>query len=183
MALPTTRNTTYTAGSSPIKANDINALQDCMVAAVSLKELNLHSTLWAPINFASSTPPTYTNGLWGHPGSGGFRFVLPLILPVGSLVKEMTFGYFRGTGTMEVDVIRYSIAANASTLRILFTDADGAAFETRTITSAGTGLAIGGGLGDLVIESGYAYALDAAITGGTTGQLGSMQLKYVPPTI
>jgi hypothetical protein len=31
MALPTTRNTNYAAGSSAIKATDLNALQDCVI--------------------------------------------------------------------------------------------------------------------------------------------------------
>lgn len=31
MSLPLSRNTTYSAGVSPVKANDLNALQDCIV--------------------------------------------------------------------------------------------------------------------------------------------------------
>lgn len=174
---PPAREETVTAGSQ-IKSNTLNKLQDAAVAERALHELDLHVSMWLPV----SNYPTYSLGVLQHPGAGNMRSIMPLQIPVGALVQEITVGYFRGTGSVDVVLVKHKTDATvAQTTRNLVTaDNTGAVYETQTITATGAGLAIGGGVGPLVMEAGFSYALDFAITGGTTGSLGPVQVKYYP---
>jgi hypothetical protein len=112
MALPTSRNTTYVAGSQ-VKSADLDAIQDCIIG-------NKHGTL--ELDLLMRPASLYTSGIAGLPGnppisgttitgtgaSSGFvaQFSLPAgkrIVNVKAVVQESTSG---GTDKAQVSLFR-----------------------------------------------------------------------------
>ena len=127
MALPTSRNTSYTA-SAPVKSADLNDLQDAIVAAwhgdVSLW---LPAPLWQVETGGSGghVDGTYTFG-------GATTIVCPLVLPVGTFIDAIDWHYNRNSaGTVTTSLRRRNIVTGAAAADVGAANADstGAALE------------------------------------------------------
>lgn len=131
MALPSSRNTTYAAGSD-IRSADLNAIQDCIVS-------RKHGVLSFPIDpgaFLSSTTATAIVRPIGAPWSmAGLAVPIDLVywlpIPVGTRLNSVAWYYNRGgAGSIVMRVLKANIPAGVT----------GTTLSTTTI-NAGTGFA------------------------------------------
>lgn len=112
--LPISRNTTY-AADSPIKAADLNDIQDCIIGR---KHGDVTMVLSPFVGFVADTAPALTvgGGPGGAPGvltsTGSAKLYVPFSLLVGDRIKSVTFARY-GNGVANftnVIVQRYSKA-------------------------------------------------------------------------
>jgi hypothetical protein len=94
MALPTSRNTTYTPA-SPIKSNDLNAIQDCIIGA---KHGDVVLSL-PGCAAAASANVSVSGGKASSTGAANIQIAIPMLQ--GCRLKSVTFAR-TGNGTVDM---------------------------------------------------------------------------------
>jgi hypothetical protein len=97
MALPSSRNRTY-AADSPVRSADLNDLQDCIVDGkhgdrtliFGAAAFNVQT---AVANWATATVPQRDEGQWSFAAAAAGRIVAPVILPVGTRIRTVTWHF------------------------------------------------------------------------------------------
>jgi hypothetical protein len=119
MALPFSRNTTYTAG-DPILSADLNAIQDCIVAGK-------HGDLVLLLSAAAGMAPSAANAwdftgagaepFWATPGATLQHVTFPIVLPVGKRIKSFSVYLIdtAGAHTITAALVRHDPAAGTVT--------------------------------------------------------------------
>jgi len=108
MSLPSSRNTTYVAA-DPVLSNDLNAIQDTIIAGK-------HGDMEIAIAGGAATAATAlisSAGVWQFTGAGEV-VIIPINLPVGKRIKLINHRFNRaGSGSMTMRFM--SVAVGAST--------------------------------------------------------------------
>lgn len=159
--LPLSRNTTYTT-SSPVKAVDLNDVQDCVIGGKhGAIDIPIHPALGIGIGWTYGTLPNEPG--WTRDASPPVDHFLdlPLTIPVGTEIVSVDFEYSCGTiGQLTVDVVRYALRA------------PGGAHVHTMLTVAGGSNTFAGGSGDTfnvghvtLAESVYKLRVHSTISG------------------
>lgn len=133
MTLPTSRNTTY-ASSSPLLANDINVLQDCIVGT---KKPSTVRSLF-PIMTAPAGGWTLGGNIISSQASGSQFF--PLFTEVGDRVTEIDVEAI-GNGVADVTYTVIISTNSAQTVLVTVNDINRAAVWGLVTINAAAGLA------------------------------------------
>jgi hypothetical protein len=97
MSLPTSRNRTY-AADSPVRSADLNDLQDCIISSKHTDRTlvfgaSAFNVQTAVANWAAGTVPQRDEGEWSFAAAAAGRIVAPVILPVGTRIRTVTWHF------------------------------------------------------------------------------------------
>lgn len=149
MSLPVSRNTTYVAGASQVKAADLNDLQDAIINnRHGSVPLCLHASAFQKVTGAA----TLTAGNWVGVGT----FVAWLPFDPNTLIDSIEWGYNRGgAGTLTLTLAEMLVLTNTPSSWSPAAIAAGTGYTTSTYTAAD----INGGGGHATLPANAAWAL------------------------
>lgn len=113
MALPTSRNTTYSA-SSPVLSADLNDIQDQIIAQYTRNPAEFILAIPAIMGFALS-------GTWTSSGGDGLavtttgtavQWGIPIPIREGQTLKSVEYYYKRAGGTLNFDTYEHDLSAS-----------------------------------------------------------------------
>lgn len=116
MALPASRNTTYVFEVTPVKANDLNAIQDTLIAAYG--DVHGDRTLVLPgmPNFTDQCAWDLGNG-WVVNSGAPWTSLHQLVLPIGKRIKSISIQRLgNGASSMALALYKVTPGATAPTL-------------------------------------------------------------------
>lgn len=166
MALPRSRNTTYTA-KSQVKSADLNAMQDAIAEAWAEPILNLSM---ASAQLSGGATYSITNGDITFPNASGGSAVFGIDLPVGRMITEIRVRLKDGGSSNEMDVsLRSAVDGTGTEEAADQSDESGAVSEVVLDEL------------EVEIEEGKSYALIIANPGTTNDRfLYSVAIEHEP---
>jgi len=161
--LPTSRNTTYAAGSQ-VKSFDLDDIQDNIIGHKH-PELEFQVPAAAYHMEGSSWAASFNGVVWVGAG-GGYQLVAPIVRPAGTRITRYRAGYNRpNAGSIVLQLFRTPLAGGSSVVVDTFTDnaTNGLIVKERTVNHT---MLAGYGYGLYIAPDATADAAGATVIGG-----------------